>query len=150
MPTAMPEEPLTRRFGTFVGRTTGSCSRLVEVRDEVDGLLVDVGEELVGDLGQPRLGVAHSRRRVAVDRAEVPLPVHERIAQGELLHHAHERFVDGRVAVRMVFAEHLADDARRFLVGAVPVQPELGHREEHAAVHGLQAVADVRQRPARR
>ncbi len=26
MPTAMPEEPLTRRFGTLVGRTTGSCS----------------------------------------------------------------------------------------------------------------------------
>ena len=26
IPTAMPEEPLTSRFGTFVGRTVGSCS----------------------------------------------------------------------------------------------------------------------------
>ena len=26
MPTAMPEEPLTSRFGTLVGRTSGSCS----------------------------------------------------------------------------------------------------------------------------
>ena len=26
MPTAMPDEPLTSRFGTRVGRTSGSCS----------------------------------------------------------------------------------------------------------------------------
>src|SRR2546427_1457373 len=26
MPTAMPEEPLTSRFGTLVGSTVGSCS----------------------------------------------------------------------------------------------------------------------------
>src|SRR4029453_11058985 len=29
--------------------------RLVEVRGEVDGLLLDVGQQLVGDLGQSRL-----------------------------------------------------------------------------------------------
>ncbi len=100
MPTAMPEEPLTRRFGTLVGRTIGSCSDSSKFGDEVDRVLVDVGEQLVGDARQPRLGVAHGRRRVAVDRAEVPLPVHQRVAQRELLHHADERLVHRRVAVR--------------------------------------------------
>ncbi len=28
IPTAIPEAPFTRRFGTFAGRTTGSWSRL--------------------------------------------------------------------------------------------------------------------------
>ena len=37
-------------------------------------------EHLHGERGEPRLGVAHGRRRVAVDRAEVALPVHQRVA----------------------------------------------------------------------
>ena len=76
------------------GEHRGLLERLVEVRREVDGVLVDVGEHLVRDLRQTRLGVTHRRRRVAVDRAEVPLPVHERVAQGELLDHADQGFVD--------------------------------------------------------
>jgi hypothetical protein len=48
----------------------------------------------------------------------------------------------------MVLAEHLADHARRFLVGAIPVEAELVHREEHAPVDRLQAVADVGERAA--
>ena len=61
---------------------------------------------------EARFGVAVRRRRIAVDRAEVPLAVDERIAQREILHHAHERVVDRRVAVRVVLAEHVADDRR--------------------------------------
>jgi hypothetical protein len=53
---------------------------LVVVRDEVDGVLVDVGEQLVSDARHAGFGVAHGRRRIAVDRAEVPLAVDERIA----------------------------------------------------------------------
>jgi len=52
------------------------------------------------------------------------------------------------LAVRVVLADHVADDARGLLVSAVPLVAELAHRVQHAAVHGLQAVAHVRQRPA--
>ncbi len=121
---------------------------LVEVRDEIDGVPVDVGEHLVGDLGQARLGVAHRRRRVAVDRPIVALPVDQRIAQRELLDHAHQRLVDRRVAVGMVLAHAVADDAGRLLVGAVPVEPEPLHRVQDAAVDRLETVADVRERAA--
>ena len=101
----------------------------------------------MGDPGQPRLGVPIGRGRVAVDGAEIALPVDERIAKGELLDHTHERFVDRRIAMRVVLAEHFADDLGRLAIRAVPGQPQLGHRVEHAAVHGLEAVADIRQRP---
>ena len=75
--------------------------RGVVVRLEIDGVLVDVGEHLVGDRGQARFGVAHRRRAVAVDRAEVALTIDERVAQVEVLRHADERVVDGGVAVRV-------------------------------------------------
>src|SRR2546425_8518915 len=48
----------------------------------------------------------------------------------------------------MVLAHAVADDARRLLVRAVPVEPEPLHRVEDAAVDRLETVADVRQRAA--
>ena len=57
---------------------------------------------------------------------------------------AHRR--SAQVAVRMIFAHHLADDAGRLDVLLVPVEPQLVHPEQDAAVHGLQPVAHVGQR----
>ena len=120
--------------------------RAVVVRPEVDRLLVDVGEQLVADAGHANLGVAHGRRVVAVDRAEVALPVDQHVAQREILRHAHDGVVDRRIAVRVVLTDHVADDARRLLVGAVPVVRHLVHGVEHASMHRFEAVAHVRQR----
>ena len=93
-----------------------------------------------------RLGVTHRRGGVAVDRTEVALPVDQQVAQRERLRHAHQRVVHRLVAVRMVLADDVADDARGLVVRAVGVRAELVHREQHAAVHRLQAVADVGKR----
>ena len=68
--------------------------------------------------GEPDLGVALGRGRIAVDRAEIALPVDQRQAHGKFLRHAHQRVVDRLVAVRMVLTHRVADDARRFAVGA--------------------------------
>ena len=46
--------------------------------------------------GQPRLGVAHGRGVIAVDVAEIALPVDQRIAHGEILRQTHQRVVDRR------------------------------------------------------
>ena len=50
---------------------------LVVVRDEVHRVLLEVGHQVFGEALQPRFGVAHRRRRIAVHRAEVPLAVHQ-------------------------------------------------------------------------
>src|SRR5829696_4093417 len=72
----------------------GLLARGIVVRDEYDGVLVDIGEELVGDRGQTRLRVAHRRRTIAVDRTEVSLAIDERVAEVEVLRHADEGVVD--------------------------------------------------------
>ena len=118
----------------------------VVVGDEIDGLLVDVGQQLGRQLRHAALGVPVGRRRIAVDRAEIALAVDQHVAHREVLRHAHQGVVGRGVAVRVVLAEHVADHARALLVRPVPDVVALVHREQDAAVHRLQAVADVGQR----
>ena len=120
----------------------------VVVRDEVDRLAIDVGEQLRGDAVEAALGVAHRRGVVAVDRPEVALAVDERVAHREVLRHPHQRVVDGGVAVRVVLAHHLADHAGALNVRPVPDGVRLLHREQDPAMHRLKAVAHVGERPA--
>jgi len=47
----------------------------------------------------------------------------------------------------MILAQHLTDDARRLLVRLVGVEAQVLHRVEDAAMHRLQPVARVGQRP---
>ena len=104
-------------------------------------------EQRVGDLVEAHLGVAHRRRRVGIDRAEIALAVDQRQAHGKILRHAHQRVIDRLVAMRMIFADDVADDARGFAIRPVPFVAVLVHRKEDAAMHRLEAVARVRQRP---
>ena len=133
-----------------VRQLRGEHRRLAEaavvVVDEVDGLLLDVGQHLVGDRRHPRLGVAHGGRRVAVHGAEVALAVDQRVAQAEVLGHAHQRLVQRQVAVGVVLRHRLADDAGALPIGGVGAQPHLVHRVQDPPMHRLQAVAHVRQR----
>ena len=121
---------------------------LVVVRLEVDGVLVEVLEQRQRDGRKARLGVALRRRRIAIDRAEIALPVDQRRAHREVLRHAHQGVVDRKLAVRMILADHVADGARRLVVGAVGREIQLAHRVEDAPMHGLQAVANVGQSAA--
>ncbi len=121
---------------------------LVVVRVEIDRFLVDVGQQLAGQPRHAHFGVAHRRRRIAVHGTEIALSVDQQIAHGEFLRHAHDGVVHRCIAVRMVFADDIADHARGFLVGLVPVVAQFAHGVQHAPVHGLQAVADVGQSAA--
>ncbi len=87
------------------------AARLVVVRDEVDRVHVDVPQHLGRETREPALGVPHRGGRVVVDVPEVALAVDERVAQRERLRHANEGVVDRLVAVRVVVAHDVADDA---------------------------------------
>ena len=62
---------------------------LVEVRHEIDGVLVDVSQHFLSQGRHAALGVAVGRRGVAVDTAEVALSVHQRISHAPGLRHTH-------------------------------------------------------------
>ena len=113
---------------------------------EIDRVLVDAVEQQARDFRQARLGVAHGGGVIAVDIAEIALPVDQRIALGEILRQPHQRVVDRLVAVRMEIAHHVADHLGRFLERGVGIEPQQPHAVEDAAVHGLEPVARVGQR----
>ena len=148
IPTAMPWEPLTSRLGKRAGQHRRLLGAVGVVRDEVDGLLVDAGHEVEGQRLEPALGVAHGRRAlVGPGAAEVAVAVDQRVAQAEVLHHADQGVVDGRVAVGVVGAHDLADHRRALHVRAVGPQVLVEHRVEDPPVHRLEPVAHVGQGP---
>jgi hypothetical protein len=119
----------------------------VVVGDLVDGVLVDAGEHLHRERRQPALGVTLGRGRI-VGGTEVAVAVDERVAQRERLRHARQRVVDRLVAVGVVVAHHVTGDAGGLHVRAVRTSVELVHAPQDAAMHGLEAVARVGERPA--
>ena len=127
------------------GQHDGLGGRLLVVGREVDRLLVDVAQQLLGNLGEAALGVAVGGGRVAVDRAEVALRFDQRVAHDPGLGEAHEGVVDRGVAVGVIVLEHLADDAGALVEGAVVEQTLAQHGVEDAALDGLEAVARVGQ-----
>ncbi len=137
-----------QQVGQACRQDLGLTLRLIVVGDEIDRFLVDVGQQLMGDLGHAHFGVTHGRGGVAVDGTEVALAVDQHVAQGEGLGHAHDGVVDRGIAVRVVFTDDVTDHAGRLLVGLVPVVAQLAHGVEHAAVHRLEAVPHIRQGPA--
>jgi hypothetical protein len=120
----------------------------VVVRDEIDGLLVDGGDHLHRGRGQPGLGVAHGRGRiVTAQAAEVPVPVDQRQPHRPRLGHPGQRVVDGRVAVRVQPAHHLADHPGALHVRTVRAQAHLVHLVQDPALHRLEAIPRVGERP---
>ena len=129
-----------------VGETAGENHRLLEltrvVVDEVDGVLVDVGEHVERHRSETTFGVAGGGRRL-VERSEVALRVDERMTQAERLPHADECVVDRGVAMGVVLAHDLTGDTGAFHRGPVRERAQVVHAPEDAAVHRLEAVAGV-------
>ena len=100
----------------------------------------------MGDARHAHLGIAHGRRRVAVNGTEVALTIHQHITQGKGLRHAHNGVVNRRVPVRVVLANDVTDNTRRFLVGLVIVIAQLAHGEQRPPVYRFQPIARIGQR----
>jgi hypothetical protein len=117
---------------------------------QIDGVLVDLADELHRQRGETRLGIALGRRAVVrVRGSEVAVPVDERIPQRELLGHAGERVVDGLTGMRVVLPHDLPHGLGRLLVLAVRTQTLLVHPVDDSALHGLETVARVGERSCR-
>ena len=140
--------PVHQQVGHARGKDLGLLLALVVIGAKIDGPLIDVLQQRGRNTRKARLGVPHGGRRIAIHRAEVPLPFHQRVAHAEWLGHAHQRIVDGRVAMGMVLAHDFTDDFGALARGLVGRQAHFVHSEEDAPIHRLEAVADVRERTA--
>ena len=95
------------------------------------------------DLGHANFGVAHRRGRVSINGAEIPLAIHQWVAEREILRHANNRVVDGRIAMRVVFTDDVTNDSRGLFIRFVPVVIQLVHGEQDPAVDRFETITDV-------
>jgi len=137
--------PVDDEVGDACRENAGLGRGLVVVGDEVDGVGVDVGEELAGNAGEARLGVTHGGGWVAVDGAEVALAVYKWVAERKGLREADHGVVDRGVTVGVEVAHDVSDDLGGLGELLVELEPHLLHAIEDATVDGLEAVADVGQ-----
>jgi len=137
-----------------IGKQVGNAARqndrftvfAVVGRAEIDSILIDAVEHRLRHGRQPALGVSHCRSVVAVEIAEIPLSVDQRVALREVLSEADERVVNRQLAMRVELADHVADHPRAFLVARGRIEAELMHRVQDPAMHRLQPVAHIGQR----
>ena len=120
----------------------------VVVGIKIDRFFIEILQQRGRNARQTSFGISIRRRRVAIHRAKVSLPIHQRRAHGKRLRQPHQRIIDSQIPVRMVLAHHFADDAGALARGASGSQPHLLHRVQNAAMHRLQSVANVRQSTA--
>ena len=110
----------------------------VEVCHPFDRALFEFGKQRFGITGQAAFGVAHRREGFGVvSAAPVALAINQRVAVGKILRHQHHRLIAGAVAVRVVFADDVADGARRFLMLGLVREAKLAHRVDDAALYGF-------------
>ena len=85
-------------------------------RAEIGAILIKPVHQLDGGLGQPSFGIPVRRRVIAVDIAKIPLPVDQRITQGKSLREADHCIINRLVAMRVIFADDIADNTRAFFI----------------------------------
>jgi len=118
----------------------------IVVPDEIDGALPDLAQYQLGESRQSGFRISIGCGRVAIARAEITLPVDQRIAHRERLREVDQRLVGRGVAVRVVLAQHFADVARALGKG-LGAAGGLAHRVQDPSLDGLQPVGDLGQRP---
>ena len=113
---------------------------------EVDCIVADTVEHRLRHRRKAAFGVAHRRGVIAVDVAEIPLAVDERVALREILGEPHKGVIDRELAMRVELADDVADDAGAFLVARGGIKAQLLHRMQDSAMHRLEPVAHIGER----
>ncbi len=113
---------------------------------EIHRVLIDTFQKKGSDLGHLGFGVTVGGGVVAVDVAEIALPVDNGIALREILRQTNQGVINRLVAMRVELTDHVADDTGALLERRIGPEPHFAHRVDYAAMHGLQSVADVRKR----
>ena len=72
------------------GKNGGLSQALVIVRDKIDGVLVHILHEEAAEMGEAGFRITHGCGRIAIHRAEIPLPVHQGLPDPPMLGHIHQ------------------------------------------------------------
>ena len=119
--------------------------RFIVVRAHVDRLFFEIFEHKGAKVVHLRFGITHGSRAVTINRTEVSLTKHQRIAQREILRHTGKSIVNSNVTMRVVLTDNITHDTGGLDGSLVRNHAQLVHTIHHTTVHGLKAIARIRQ-----
>ena len=136
---------IDQQVGETRRQDDGFALRVIKVLCKGDRLPIDVDYHLLCNSGQPRLRVAHGRRGIVIDGAEVALSINEGVAQRERLRETHEGLINGGIAVGVVLGDDITDDAGALAIRGGAAHALVVHGVEHTTLDRLETVTHVRQ-----
>ncbi|MBA7647815.1 hypothetical protein ES703_55594 [subsurface metagenome] len=71
---------INQQIGGSGGQDGWLLEAAVKVGHKVNGILINVKEHLLSNLGQAGLGITHGRRRVVIHAAKIALAINQRVA----------------------------------------------------------------------
>src|SRR3989344_3601937 len=128
---------IEKQIGKFCRKDFRLLLSAIIVRLPINCFFINIYQQFLGNLSQPRFGIAIGGGRIAVNGAEVALSVNERVAERKILRHANQGVVNGSVAMRMVFSQRVTDDIGAFSEFSAMSQAIFPHRPKNAALDGL-------------
>ena len=126
----------------------GLAARPIVIVGKIDGILVEIIEQAVGDTCQSRFGIAHASGGVWIDTAEIALAIDQRHPHRPILRHPRQRVVDRAVPVRVIIAHHVANDLGALAISSSGDEAAFLAGEQNTAMNRLQAIAHIGQRAA--
>ena len=109
----------------------------IKVRVKIHRLFINIGQHLSCDLGKLRLRITRGSGRIAVYRAEISLPKGKRVTKRERLRQAHQRIIDRRISVRVIFTHNITDNTSAFTRRLIGRIAGFMHRIKNAAMDRL-------------
>src|SRR6201991_274071 len=134
-----------QQLGDAGGQNRWLLEGVVEIGLEVDRILLDIFQHILGLTMQTGLNIPHCRRAVTILVPEVTLAVDEQITHAPFLRHTDHGVEDGCVAVGVVLTHDLTNDTRCFLMGFVTVIAQFVHPVEDPAMNRLETVPNIGQ-----
>ena len=112
--------------------TAGKYSRLflriIEVRNEIHSIFVNICQKLHGNFAQPCLRITHGCRTVSVHGTEVTMTIDKRISGRPFLCHIDQCTINGTVTMGMIFTHSITDDTGTLSVWLVRTIVQFNHR----------------------
>ena len=102
--------PICQQAGKGRRKDRGFFEAAIVVGAKIDGVFVQAHQKRLRRCGHPRFGISGGSGVIAIDVAEVPLPVNERVANVEVLCQTGHRIIDCGIAVRVEVAHRVATD----------------------------------------
>ena len=89
---------------------------------------------------KPGFGITHCCRRITIRASKISLSIDKRIIHAPFLPHSHQCIINGRVAMRMIFSQHLSYYTCTFFIGRLITQTEFIHCIQYPAVNRFKAI----------